>query len=58
MQLFNYVRQCLATEMRLVQAANGEAITGLPNIVTSNSGAEVLHKLEMLKTRTRVSFYD
>lgn len=52
MQLFNYVRQCLATEMRLVQAASGE-VTGFPNLVTNGSSAEVIHKLEILKTRTR-----
>ncbi|XP_044268459.1 signal transducer and activator of transcription 5B isoform X2 [Tribolium madens] len=53
MQLFSYVRQCLATEMRLVQAANGEALTGLANLVISNSGTEVLHKIDILRRRTQ-----
>lgn len=54
MQLFSYVRQCLATEMRLVQAANGEALSGLANLMISNSGAEVLHKIDILRRRTQV----
>lgn len=54
MQLFNYVRQCLATEVRLIQAA-GENYLGMPNLGISNSGTEVMHKIEILKTRTQVS---
>lgn len=54
MQLFSYVRQCLATEMRLVQAANGEALSGLANLMISNSGAEVFHKIDILRRRTQV----
>ncbi|KAJ8920971.1 hypothetical protein NQ315_015765 [Exocentrus adspersus] len=50
MQLFTYVRQCMATEMRLVQAAGGEGFSGLPLI--SNTNAEVLHKIEILRSRT------
>ncbi|KAJ8931548.1 hypothetical protein NQ314_015519, partial [Rhamnusium bicolor] len=53
MQLFTYVRQCLATEMRLVQAAGGENLTGLPNLMISNAGAEVLHKIDVLRGRTQ-----
>lgn len=53
MQLFTYVRQCLATEMRLVQAAGGESFTGLPLI--SSTSAEVLHKIDVLRGRTQVN---
>ncbi|XP_025832756.1 signal transducer and activator of transcription 5B [Agrilus planipennis] len=53
MQLFNYVRQCLATEMRLVQAVNGEGTTGLPSFIANSSSAEVMHKLDILRNRTR-----
>lgn len=55
MQLFNYVRQCLATEVRLIQAA-GENFLGMPNLMVSNSGTEVLHKIEVLRGRTQVGF--
>jgi hypothetical protein len=55
MQLFTYVRQCLATEMRLVQASNGEALSGIANLMITNSGAEVLHKIDVLRRRTQVS---
>lgn len=53
MQLFNYVRQCLATEVRLIQAA-GENFLGMPNLMVSNSGTEVMHKIEVLRGRTQV----
>lgn len=45
--------------MRLVQQANGEMAQGMPN-VTSNRGAEIMHKLELLHRRTQVcwNFYD
>uniref|UniRef100_V5G239 Signal transducer and activator of transcription n=1 Tax=Anoplophora glabripennis TaxID=217634 RepID=V5G239_ANOGL len=51
MQLFTYVRQCLATEMRLVQAAGGETFSGLP--IISSTSAEVLHKIDILRGRTQ-----
>lgn len=52
MQLFTYVRQCLATEMRLIQAASGEIPTGLPNIPISNVTAEVARQVDVLQRRT------
>ncbi|CAG9825338.1 unnamed protein product [Phaedon cochleariae] len=52
-QLFNHIRNCLAAELRLVQAAGGENITGLPSLVLSNSGAEVLQKVSILRSRTQ-----
>lgn len=55
MQLFNYVRQCLATEMSLIQNNSGESgLSGFPNLATTNSGAQVLHQLEQLRARTQV----
>lgn len=56
MQLVTYVRQCLTTEMRLVQAANGEALPGIASLVISNSGTEILHKIDVLRRRTQVLF--
>lgn len=55
MQLFTYVRQCLAAEMRLVQSISGEIMTGLPNLTISNSGAEILQKIQILSAKTQVS---
>lgn len=55
-QLFNHIRQCLATEMRLIQAANGEGVTDFPHLATNNNGAEVLQKLDVLRRRTQVRF--
>lgn len=55
MQLFNYVRQCLATEVRLIQAA-GENFLGMPSLMVSNSGTELMHKIEVLRGRTQASF--
>lgn len=52
MQLFTYVRQCLATEMRLIQAASGEIPNGLPNIPISNVTAEVARQVDILRHRT------
>lgn len=56
MQLFNYVRQCLATEVRLISAA-GENFLGMPNMMVSNAGTEVMHKIDVLRNRTQVSFH-
>ncbi|CAH1960095.1 unnamed protein product [Acanthoscelides obtectus] len=53
MQLFTYVRNCLAAEMRLIQNASGENLGGLPNMVITNSGAEVMHKIDILRNRTQ-----
>ncbi|VEN37707.1 unnamed protein product [Callosobruchus maculatus] len=53
MQLFTYVRNCLAAEMRLIQNASGESLAGLPNMIISNSGAEVMHKIDILRNRTQ-----
>lgn len=58
MSLFTYVRQCLATEMRLIRAADGQADFGLPNILTANSAAaEILQSIEVVRRRTQVSRY-
>ena len=38
-----------------MQAANGEALSGLSNLMISNSGTEVLHKIDILRRRTQVS---
>lgn len=54
MQLFSYVRQCLATEMRLIQAAGVDGPAGMVALVGATTGAEVIHKLEMLRRRTQV----
>lgn len=58
MQLFNYIRQCLATEMSLIQSINGEGLTGFPNLSTTNSGAQVLYQLEQLRRRTQETAED
>lgn len=54
MQLYTYVRQCLATELRLVQASNGESLSGMSTLMVSHSGTEVLHKMDILRRRTQV----
>lgn len=57
MQLFSYVRQCLSTEMRLIQAAGGEGPSGMtPLAVGASTGADILHKLELLRRHTQVEF--
>ncbi|KAK9870367.1 hypothetical protein WA026_007935 [Henosepilachna vigintioctopunctata] len=50
LQLFTYVRQCLATEFGLIQQASGEVVPGLS---MKNSGAETLHKIDILRRRTQ-----
>lgn len=52
MQLFIYIRQCLTTEFGVIQQASGESVPGLS---MKNSGAETLHKIDILKRRTQVS---
>lgn len=54
MQLFSYVRQCLATEMRLIQAAGVDGPAGMVALVGATTGAEVIHKLDLLRRRTQV----
>ena len=54
MQLFNYVRQCLQMEMRLVQNTNGDN-ADFSHMVGSTASAAILQKLEMLRRRTQVS---
>lgn len=59
MQLFSYVRQCLATEMRLIQAAGGEGPSGMTALTGgATTGAEILHKIELLRRRTQESGED
>ncbi|GLV38891.1 Signal-transducer and activator of transcription protein at 92E [Carabus blaptoides fortunei] len=59
MQLFSYVRQCLSTEMRLIQAAGGEGPSGMtPLAVGASTGADILHKLELLRRHTQDSGED
>ncbi|CAG9853830.1 unnamed protein product [Phyllotreta striolata] len=53
MQLFNLIRDRLAAEMRLIQTAGIDNLAGLPNIMMSNSGAEVLQKVNVLRSRTQ-----
>lgn len=54
MQLFGYVRQCLATEYRIIQGTTGDIATGPTNLpTTSNSATEVLHKIDILRRRTQ-----
>lgn len=57
-QLFTLIRSCLAAEMRLVQAAGVDSLTGLPNLMISNSGAEVLQKVNVLRSRTQSTAED
>ncbi|XP_028135421.1 signal transducer and activator of transcription 5B isoform X1 [Diabrotica virgifera virgifera] len=57
-QLFTHIRNCLAAEMRLVQAAGVDSLTGLPNLMISNSGAEVLQKVNVLRSRTQSTAED
>lgn len=51
MQLFTYIRQCLSTEFGMIQQVSGEIVPGLS---MKNSGAETLHKIDILKRRTQV----
>lgn len=55
MQLFSYVRQCLATEMRLIQSAGVEGPSGMTPLVGTTTGADVSNKLHILRSRTHVS---
>uniref|UniRef100_A0A6M2DHU1 Signal transducer and activator of transcription n=1 Tax=Xenopsylla cheopis TaxID=163159 RepID=A0A6M2DHU1_XENCH len=61
-QLFNYVRHCLTTEMRLVQAGGMTGIESIPLGVfglNSNSIAnEILQELNVLRARTKESGED
>ncbi|XP_045471331.1 signal transducer and activator of transcription 5B isoform X3 [Harmonia axyridis] len=50
MQLFTYIRQCLSTEFGMIQQVSGEIVPGLS---MKNSGAETLHKIDILKRRTQ-----
>lgn len=54
MQLFNYIRQCLATEIRFIQLAGVEGPANL-DMLAGNTGADVIHKLEILRRRTQVN---
>lgn len=54
MQLFNFIRQCLAAEMKFLQAAGADFMGMGPALAISNSAAEVLHKLDDLRRRTQV----
>ncbi|XP_019864878.1 signal transducer and activator of transcription 5B isoform X2 [Aethina tumida] len=58
MHLFTYIRQCLQTEMRLVQAANNGECAGLPNLMISNIGTEVQRKIADLRNRTQETAED
>lgn len=58
MQLFSYVRQCLATEMKLIQAAGVDGPLGMVPFATTTGGAEVIHKLDILRRRTQESGED
>ncbi|KAK9728257.1 STAT protein, protein interaction domain [Popillia japonica] len=53
MSLYNYIRQCLQTEMRLVKAASGEGVGGMPHMMLlSTMGTEIIQQIEMLRIRT------
>ncbi|KAF7282323.1 signal transducer and transcription activator Stat92E isoform X2 [Rhynchophorus ferrugineus] len=58
LQLFNFIRQCLATEMKFLQAAGADFMGMGPTLPLSNSAAEVLHKLEDLRKRTQATAED
>lgn len=57
MSLYNYIRQCLQTEMRLVKAASGEGLGGMPHMVLSTMGTEIIQQIEMLRIRTTVGCF-
>ncbi|KRT82459.1 hypothetical protein AMK59_3814 [Oryctes borbonicus] len=50
--LYNYIRQCLQTEMRLVKAASGEGLAGMPHLIHNTMGTEIIQQIEMLRIRT------
>ncbi|CAG9826164.1 unnamed protein product [Diabrotica balteata] len=58
MQLFTLIRSCLAAEMRLLQAAGVGNFNGFSNLMISNSGAEVLQKINVLRNRTQSTAED
>lgn len=51
MQLFNYIRKCLATELQLIQAATGESPSGLNHLISSRA-SDIMHKIEMLRRKS------
>lgn len=57
MTLYNYIRQCLQTEMRLVKAASGESIGSMPHMILSTMGTEIIQQIEMLRVRTTVCYF-
>ncbi|XP_072377045.1 signal transducer and activator of transcription 5B-like [Diabrotica undecimpunctata] len=58
MQLFTLIRSCLAAEMRLLQAAGVGNFNGFSNLMISNSSAEVLQKINVLRNRTQSTAED
>ncbi|CAG9767639.1 unnamed protein product [Ceutorhynchus assimilis] len=58
MQLFNFIRQCLAAEMKFLQAAGADFMGMAPALAMSNSASEVLHKLDDLRRRTQATSED
>ncbi|XP_022902294.1 signal transducer and activator of transcription 5B isoform X2 [Onthophagus taurus] len=53
MMLFNYIRRCLQTENQIVMRANGDTSGGLPHMLMSNSGVEILQQLDVLRHKTQ-----
>lgn len=54
MSLYNYIRQCLQTEMRLVKAATGEGLGGISHMMLSTTSTEIIQQIEVLRLRTTV----
>ncbi|XP_060516517.1 signal transducer and activator of transcription 5B isoform X2 [Cylas formicarius] len=53
MQLFNYIRQCLAMEIKFLQQSGAEFLGGGPALAISHTAAEVLNRLDMLRRNTQ-----
>ncbi|XP_017772136.1 PREDICTED: signal transducer and activator of transcription 5B isoform X2 [Nicrophorus vespilloides] len=58
-RLYSYIKQCLATEVRIIQSALGSEALGMSNIASANSsGVDVMHKVDVLRRRTQETSED
>lgn len=56
--LFTFIRQCLATEMKYLQAAGADFMGMAPTLAISNSATEILNRLDALRRMTQATAED